>query len=70
MAQKAEVEAVEMHNVADDVPNPKGGAPLMRTKEDDYSVWQTVARYKVVGYIAMAAAFCASLDGYRRLTSP
>jgi hypothetical protein len=43
----------------------KGGAPLMRSREDDISVWQSVRRYKRVGLIAMAAAFCASLDGYR-----
>ncbi len=62
-----EQEAVESCNPEDDglAPMPKGGAPLMRAKADDLSVWQSVRRYKVVGLIAMAAAFCASLDGYR-----
>ncbi|GAB1193954.1 hypothetical protein APSETT444_003191 [Aspergillus pseudonomiae] len=43
----------------------KGGAPLMRSKEDDLSVWQTVRRYKVISVVAMAAAFSAALDGYQ-----
>ena len=43
----------------------KGGAPLMRSKVDDLSVWQSARLYKRVGFIAMAAAFCAALDGYR-----
>ncbi|OGM48645.1 hexose transporter [Aspergillus bombycis] len=43
----------------------KGGAPVMRSKEDDLSVWQTVRRYKVVSVVAMAAAFSAALDGYQ-----
>ncbi|OJJ44016.1 hypothetical protein ASPZODRAFT_122161 [Penicilliopsis zonata CBS 506.65] len=37
----------------------------MRAREDDLSVWQSVQRYKLVGVIAMAAAFSASLDGYQ-----
>ncbi|KIM99972.1 hypothetical protein OIDMADRAFT_166109 [Oidiodendron maius Zn] len=43
----------------------KGGAPLMRSKVDDLSVWQSARLYKRVGCIAMAAAFCAALDGYQ-----
>ncbi|KAB8256146.1 general substrate transporter [Aspergillus pseudonomiae] len=43
----------------------KGDAPLMRSKEDDLSVWQTVRRYKVISVVAMAAAFSAALDGYQ-----
>ena len=67
-----EQEAVENCNPEDDglAPMPKGGAPLMRAKADDLSVWQSVRRYKVVGLIAMAAAFCASLDGYRESPQP
>lgn len=42
--------------------------PVLRAATDDLSVWQSVRRFKKVGYIAMAAAFCASLDGYRKLT--
>jgi hypothetical protein len=44
----------------------KGGAPVMRSKADDLSIWQSIGRYKVVGLISMAAAFSASLDGYRK----
>ncbi|GIK07192.1 hypothetical protein Aspvir_002848 [Aspergillus viridinutans] len=43
----------------------KEAAPLMRSKEDDLTVWQSVRRYRMVGVIAMAAAFSASLDGYQ-----
>ncbi|KAK6201791.1 hypothetical protein LQW54_009370 [Pestalotiopsis sp. IQ-011] len=44
---------------------PKDNAPVMRAAVDDYTVWQSVHRFKKVGLIAMAAAFCASLDGYQ-----
>ncbi|KAH8691383.1 hexose transporter [Talaromyces proteolyticus] len=43
----------------------KGGAPLMRSKVDDLSIWQSVRQYKLLGAVAMAAAFSASLDGYQ-----
>ncbi|OAA64363.1 General substrate transporter [Niveomyces insectorum RCEF 264] len=43
--------------------NPEG--LLMRSKEDDIGIWKSVLRHKRVGFIAMAAAFCASLDGYQ-----
>ncbi|KAF7595497.1 hypothetical protein BBP40_005833 [Aspergillus hancockii] len=43
----------------------KGSAPVMRSKIDDLSVWQTVRRYKVISVVAMAAAFSAALDGYQ-----
>lgn len=39
-----------------------------RSKVDDISVWQSIQRYKVVGFVAMAAAFSASLDGYRKFS--
>lgn len=48
------------------VAMPKDNAPVMRAAVDDYTVWQSVRRFKKVGCIAMAAAFCASLDGYRK----
>ena len=38
---------------------------VMRSKVDDLSVWQCVRQFKVLSLIAMAAAFSASLDGYR-----
>lgn len=41
-------------------------AQPMRSKVDDLSVWQSIQQYKVVGFVAMAAAFSASLDGYRK----
>jgi SP family general alpha glucoside:H+ symporter-like MFS transporter len=59
IGQSATVE--EMHQTTS-----RGGVPLMRSQEDDLSVWQTVRRYKLVGIIAMSAAFSASLDGYRK----
>jgi hypothetical protein len=67
---KAESEMIENTTTAaaEDMspPDAKGGTPLMRSKEDNIGVWQSVRRYKRVGLIAMAAAFCASLDGYRK----
>ena len=44
----------------------KANIPIMRTKEDDLGVWQSVKRYKRVSALAMIAAFSASLDGYRK----
>jgi hypothetical protein len=38
----------------------------MRSKSDNISVWKSMLRYKVVGMVAMSAAFSASLDGYRK----
>lgn len=43
----------------------KGEAPQMRLKSDDLGVWESIGRYKLVTAVAMAAAFSASLDGYR-----
>lgn len=37
----------------------------MRSSEDDLSIWRTARRFKLTSTIAMAAAFSASLDGYR-----
>ena len=45
----------------------KNLAPIMRSREDDLGIWQCVLRFKNVSLIAMAAAFSASLDGYRKL---
>ncbi|KAJ3530958.1 hypothetical protein NM208_g9091 [Fusarium decemcellulare] len=53
---KAHTEAVE---------NAGGDGPIMRSKLDDLSVWQSVRKFKRVGCIAMLAAFSASLDGYQ-----
>lgn len=65
MAQgENEIETVEMAERRDE-PVQDAGGPLMRSKEDDLGIWKTVLRHRRVGLIAMAAAFCASLDGYR-----
>jgi SP family general alpha glucoside:H+ symporter-like MFS transporter len=75
MAQPIKADSEMVENTAitaatdeDILPTSKGGAPVMRSKADDLSVWQTVRIYKRVGLIAMAAGFCASLDGYRNNT--
>ena len=44
----------------------KSMGPIMRSREDDLGIWQCVTRFKTVSWIAMAAAFSASLDGYRK----
>jgi sugar porter (SP) family MFS transporter len=63
---KMQVETVEYsHPVEMDPATGKDAAPLMFSKEDDLTVWQSVRRYRMVGVIAMAAAFSASLDGYQ-----
>ncbi|TVY14735.1 General alpha-glucoside permease [Lachnellula arida] len=68
-AGKADTEMIEHITAAQElemqIPNPKGDAPLMRSKADDLTVWQSVRIYKRVGVIAMLAAFSASLDGYQ-----
>lgn len=43
-------------------------AQSTRSRVDDISTWQSIQRYRVVGFVAMAAAFSASLDGYRKLS--
>ncbi|KAH6967855.1 general substrate transporter [Ilyonectria sp. MPI-CAGE-AT-0026] len=64
---KGEIDTIENRETAEDMQQTieKGGVPLMRSREDDISVWQTAWRYKTVGVIAMAAAFSAALDGYQ-----
>lgn len=62
---KIESEAIEDRCAEDVPPGTKGGMLVMRSQEDDLSIWQSVRRYWRVGYIAMLAAFSASLDGYR-----
>ena len=61
---KQDTEMVERRDSGD-----AASMPVMRSKFDDLSVWQSVRRYKQVGLIAMAAAFCASLDGYRKYSA-
>lgn len=64
---KDDVQMVERTNTTDDQMPTKADNPLMRAKADDLSIWQAVLKFKRVGCIAMAAAFCAALDGYRIL---
>lgn len=65
---KANTETIE--NVSsdqrEDLPE-KAMGPIMRSGEDDLGIWQSVLRFRTVSLIAMAAAFSASLDGYRTL---
>ncbi|KAJ5923146.1 hypothetical protein N7454_008391 [Penicillium verhagenii] len=64
MDQKnAETQRIE-HAVVDEQPDAAGNH-LMRSKEDDLPVWESLLRHKLVAAIAMAAAFAASLDGYQ-----
>ncbi|CRG86849.1 General alpha-glucoside permease [Talaromyces islandicus] len=64
---KAETETVEhcARTETVDSENTKKGALLMRSNADDLSIWQSVRHYKLLGVVAMAAAFSASLDGYQ-----
>jgi hypothetical protein len=67
---KPQVDNVEhFHPAATDSATGKKAALLMRSKEDDLTVWQSVRRYRMVVVIAMAAAFGASVDGYRKFKS-
>jgi hypothetical protein len=64
---KRDIEMVERTTTTDEqMPTSKGENPLMRSKEDDLSIWYSALRFKRVGCIAMIAAFCAALDGYRK----
>jgi hypothetical protein len=46
----------------------KSGAPQMRMKSDDIPILESVGRYKLITLVGIAAAFSASLDGYRKST--
>lgn len=67
---KIETETVEhcARTETMDGETTKKGALLMRSNADDLSIWQSVRQYKSLGIVAMAAAFSASLDGYRMET--
>jgi hypothetical protein len=69
--EKAESEMLETTTVASAMQPPisEGAPPLMRSKEDDLSIWQSALRYKRVGLLAMTVSFCAALDGYRKAYS-
>ncbi|KAH8768515.1 general substrate transporter [Hyaloscypha finlandica] len=63
---KRDSEMVEATTTTEEqMPTSKGEVPLMRSKADELSVWQSALVFKRVGLIAMTAAFCAALDGYQ-----
>lgn len=65
---KGDVEMVEQTSATEgEMPVSKGeGHHLMRSRADELGVWRSVVLFKRVGCIAMIAAFCAALDGYRK----
>ena len=66
-SMKGNSEAIENASAEKRPTTPvKNGEPVMRSQEDDLSVWQCALRFKRVSLIAMVAAFSASLDGYRK----
>ncbi|OAL54016.1 general substrate transporter [Pyrenochaeta sp. DS3sAY3a] len=59
-------EHVNKGGFANDATESAGAhVPVMRSRSDELSVWQAARRYKLLGAIAMAAAFSASLEGYQ-----
>lgn len=48
----------------------KGQPVLMKSSLDRMTVWQAAAAYKKTTLLCMAAAFSASLDGYRACLPP
>lgn len=68
---KVNSETIENASAHDRPTTPvKDGELLMRSREDDLSVWQCVVRFKKVSLIAMLASFSAALDGYRENSYP
>lgn len=67
---KTNIEMVERSTTDDrQIPGSKDeGHHVMRSKADELGVWRSVLVFKRVGVIAMIAAFCAALDGYRKIT--
>jgi hypothetical protein len=65
---KNNVEMVEQTTAADRqmAVSKTEGNHVMRSKADELGVWRSVFLFKRVGAIAMIAAFCAALDGYRK----
>lgn len=39
---------------------------VMRANADKLGIWESVCQNKLIGLIAMSAAFSAALDGYRQ----
>lgn len=46
------------------------GSQQMRSKIDDLTVWESVKKHRLITLVAMAAAFSAALDGYRKFLLP
>lgn len=57
---------VEHFDNAEQIANLKSETPQMRLNSDDLGIWESVVRHKFITLVAMAAAFSASLDGYRK----
>jgi len=59
--------AIGIEHVSDIPPTITSATPnqIMRSREDDISVFAAFKRYKLVTAVAFAAAFSASLDGYQ-----
>ncbi|KAH7093519.1 general substrate transporter [Paraphoma chrysanthemicola] len=60
----------EHDNIEHAAPNeewdqPAKGGPAMRTQADELSIGRSLLSNKLLGVIAMAAAFSAALDGYQ-----
>ena len=63
---KNEQGAIERVTTNDEMDRPsKAGAAVMRSRADELSIWQSLLKNKLLGLIAMSAAFSASLEGYR-----
>lgn len=58
------VERLELANTGD----PQKPT-FTRTHADELSIWQSLRQNKLLALIAMAAAFSASLEGYRKTSS-
>lgn len=58
------VERLELANT-EDPQKPT----FTRTHADELSIWQSLRQNKLLALIAMAAAFSASLEGYRKTSS-
>lgn len=59
------IDRLELANT-EETPKPA----LTRTQADELSTWQSLRQNKLLALVAMAAAFSASLEGYRKAPSP
>ncbi|KAF2025711.1 general substrate transporter [Setomelanomma holmii] len=63
--QKTEHDTIERAATNEEWDQPSKGGQVMRTKADNLSISQSLLKNKLLGVIAMAAAFSAALDGYQ-----